>query len=213
MLTHSLRIVAGLLAIAAMMISLTHYSAEAQTIPIPEFKPKAPEVQGNGSGQMEPEAEPEPPRPADYAMKVQLEPHENEFLEADGWYQVSNFAIATSNSSELCPTGNCEFDLDGGEMSGEGTPGERHLTGKLRIDTGGPTKIMNLDATWQTIEEREQDGERVQVIEGTLNVGRGDEVYINPEYQSQINGTLVPDGNGLLLEAHGTAGSPYTYTE
>ena len=36
-------------------------------------------------------------------MKVQLEPHENEFARADGRYQVSDFAIAISNSSKLCP--------------------------------------------------------------------------------------------------------------
>jgi hypothetical protein len=30
---------------------------------------------------------------------------------------------------------------------------------------------MNLNANWQTVEEREQDGETVQVIEGTLDAG------------------------------------------
>ena len=205
MITRGLRIVAGLWAVVAMVISFMHYSIEAQTIPIPEFQPKTPEVQDDEGGQTA-EEEPEPPRPTDYAMKVQLEPHENEFLE--GYYQVSNFAITTSNSSELCPKGNCEFDLDGGEMTNEITPGERQLTGKLRVDTGESTKIMNLFATWQTIEERQQDGDPVQVIEGTLDAGTDP---FNPDYQSQINGTLVADGNDLILEAHGTAGSPYEY--
>ena len=35
----------------------------------------------------------------------------------------------------------------------------------------------------------------------------------SPEYQSEINGTLVADGDDFILEAHGTAGSPYTYLE
>ena len=131
------------------------------SIPIPEFKPKAPEVQDDGSSRMVPEAEPEPPRPADFAMKVQLEPNEDEF------------------------------------------------TGKLMVNTGDSMKIMNL-FSWQTVEEREQKGEQVQVIEGTLDTGNDP---INPDYQSQINGTLTPDGNDLILEAHGTAGSPYTYVE
>ena len=173
MLTHSLHFVAGLLAIAAMMISITHYPAEGQTIPIPEFAPKAPQVQEDGSGQTEqPEAEPEPPRPTDFAMKVQLEPHENEFLEADGYYQVSDFALAISNSSELCPTGVCEFELEGGQMSGEMTPGERSLTGKLNVKTGDSTRIMDLNGFWQTVEERQQNGETVQVVEGTLDASR-----------------------------------------
>lgn len=38
------------------------------------------------------QTEPEPPRATDFAMKVQLEPHENEFLADDGYYQVSDFA-------------------------------------------------------------------------------------------------------------------------
>ena len=200
--------VIGLLGIIGSMFSLQYY-VEAQTIPIPEFE-QPPEVGDNESSTFEPEEEPEPPRPTDFAMKVQLEPHENEFLEADGWYQVSNFAIAASNSSELCPTGNCEFDIDGGEMSNEISPGERQLNGKLRVDIGESTKIMNLFATWQTVEERQQDGEAVQVIEGTLDAGNDP---VNLDYQSQINGTLTADGNDLILEAHGTAGSPYEYLE
>jgi hypothetical protein len=105
-----LYILTGLVSFAALMLPLPYY-VEAQTKPIPEFKPKAPEAQDNGGGQQEPQAEPEPPGPSDYAMKVQLEPTDNEFME--DYYDVSNFAIALSNSSELCPTGNCEFDLDG----------------------------------------------------------------------------------------------------
>jgi hypothetical protein len=206
MMFYSLQIIVGLLGIAASLFSLQYY-AEAQTIPIPEFRPEAPGIQDDGSNlAQQPEEEPEPPRPTDYAMKVQLEPNEDEF--AFNPYRVSNFAIAISNSSELCPTGNCEFDLDGGEMTPEITPGERQLTGKLRVDTGDSTKIMNLFATWQTVEEREQNGEQVQVIEGTLDTGNDP---VNPDYQSQINGTLTPDGDDLILEAHGTAGSPYTY--
>jgi hypothetical protein len=209
MMARVLSIFIVLLCIAETALSFTFPSVGAQTIPIPEFKPKTPEVQDDSSGQIEqPEAEPEPPRPTDFAMKVQLEPNEDEF--AFNPYRVSNFAIALSNSSELCPTGNCEFDLDGGEMTSEITPGERQLTGKLRVDTGDSTKIMNLFATWQTIEERQQDGEPVQVIEGTLDAGNDP---MDLEYQSQINGTLVSDGNDLILEAHGTAGSPYEYVE
>lgn len=209
MLFRGLRIAIGLLAITALVFSLTDYSAVSQTIPIPEFKPKAPESQDGENGQtQQPESEPEPPRPTDFAMKVQLEPHENEFARDDGRYQVSDFAIAISNSSELCPLSNCEFDLDGGEMSGEVTPGERALDGKLRVDTGDSTKIMDIYADWQTVEEREQDGKTVHVIEGELRLGD----LNKPEYDSQINGTLVPDGNNFILELTGTAGSPYTYT-
>ena len=91
------------------------------------------------------------------------------------------------------PTGNCEFDLDGGEMSNEITSRERQLTGKLRVNT---------------IEERQQGGEEIQIIEGTFDAGNDP---VNVEYQSQINGTLVSYGNDLIFEAHGIAGSPYEF--
>jgi hypothetical protein len=210
MLFDGLSIIVGLFSIVASMFSL--YYTEAQTIPIPETKPQAVEAQDDGSGQtQQPEAEPEPaPLHTDVAMKVQLEPHEVDYLEEGGMYQISDFALAISNSSELCPTGSCEFELEGGEMSGEITPGERQLTGKLRVDTGDPTKIMDLFAAWHTVGNLEQDGEEVQIIEGTLDVGNDP---ANPDYQSQINGTLTSDGDDLILEAHGTAGSAHTYLE
>jgi len=40
-------------------------------------------------------------------------------------------------------------------MSDEISPGERILTGKLRVDTGDSTKIMDLRVNWQTVEERD----------------------------------------------------------
>ena len=58
----------------------------------------------------------------------------------------------------------------------------------------------------QESEERQQNGETVQVIEGTLDTGTDP---VDPEYQSEINGTLTPDGSDRILEIHGTAGSPY----
>ena len=52
------------------------------------------------------------------------------------------------------------------EMSGEDTPAERALDGKLRIETGDSTKIMDLYANLQMVEERQQVGENVQVSTG-----------------------------------------------
>ena len=51
------------------------------------------------------------------ATKIQLVPHENEFL--DDYYQVSDFAFVLSNSSQLCPSGNCKYELEGGTMQAE----------------------------------------------------------------------------------------------
>ena len=137
---------------------------------------------------------------------IEVKTSENEFAREEGRYQVSDFAIAISNSSKLCPVSNCVFDLDGGEMSGE----DSALDGRLRIDTGDSTKIMDLYADLQTVEKRQQDGKNVQVIQGELITSLAD---INrPNYQSLINGTLVPDGDDFTLELVGTGESPFTYT-
>jgi len=175
---------------------------------LPELKPK---TTIGGESEAPSISEPEtPPVTGDFVMKVQLEPHENEFARADGRYQVSDFAIAISNSSKICPVSNCVLDLDGGEMSGEVTPGERALDGKLRIETGDSTKIMDLYADLQTVEEHQEDGKTVRVIQGELRTSVGD--FNKPNYQSLINGTLVPDGNDFILELIGTGESPFTYT-
>lgn len=60
----------------------------------------------------------------------------------------------------------------------------------------------------KTVEERKQDGGTTQIIEGILDAGNDP---ANPDYQSQINGTLISEGNNLILDIRGTAGSPYAY--
>jgi hypothetical protein len=91
-------------------------------------------------------------------------------------------------------------------MSGETAPGERQLRGKLNVNTGDMTRILDMFAIWHTVEERQLNGEIVQVFEATLDASTDP---INPEYQSEINGTLTPDGNDRILEIHGAAGSPH----
>ena len=52
---------------------------------------------------------------AELTMQIQLEPHENEYL--DDYYQISDFAFMLSNSSQLCPSGNCTYELEGGDYA------------------------------------------------------------------------------------------------
>lgn len=172
------------------VIAITIYDnniADAQ-LAIPDFKTK--ESSPNSSDKPSEEI----------AMKVQLEEDDNKFR--DDWYQVSDFAFVTSNTSQLCPVGICEYELDEGEMSHEPQSGEGFLTGKFKIDTGESKKVMNMRADWETIEERElEDGKTIQIIEGMFGVGRNE---LNPEHEYKINGILTPDNDDYLLEARGT---------
>ena len=132
------------------------------------------------------------------SAKIQLVPHENEFL--DDYYQVSDFGFLLSNSSQLCPSGNCEYKLEGGTMQAERIAGERSLTGRITIDIGEFKKAMELRASWKTVEEIEKNGENVQVINGVLELGAS---QFRPDNEYQINGTLSTAGDGYLLEIKG----------
>ena len=135
---------------------------------------------------------------AELITKIQLEPHENKYL--DDYYQVSDFVFVLSNSSQLCPSGNCEYELEGGTMQAERISGERSLAGRITIDTGDSKKAMELRASWKTVEELEKNGENVKVIKGTLDLGTS---QFNPENKYQINGTLTKHGENYLLEIKG----------
>jgi hypothetical protein len=133
------------------------------------------------------------------ATKIQLVPHQNKFL--DDYYQVSNFAFVLSNSSQLCPSGNCDYELEGGTMQAERIPGERSLAGRVTIDTGETKQAMEMRASWETVEELEKNGENVQVIEGTLELGIS---QFRQDNEYKINGTLTTDGENYILEVKGT---------
>jgi hypothetical protein len=131
-------------------------------------------------------------------MQVQLEPFENKYLK--DWYQVSNFELITSNTSKLCSSNNCNYKLENGKMAEALVPGERTWTGQFKVDTGTSKQIMNLSSIWKEIEEFEKDGELIQVIEGTLNIGK--DTFI-PHYKYQINGTLSSINDNYILEVKG----------
>jgi hypothetical protein len=132
------------------------------------------------------------------AMQIQLEPHENEYL--DDYYQISDFAFMLSNSSQLCPSGNCTYELEGGTMQAERIQGERSLAGRITIETGDSKKAMELRASWRTIKELEKNDENIKIIKGILDLGTS---QFSPENKYQINGTLTKYGENYLLEVKG----------
>jgi hypothetical protein len=138
-------------------------------------------------------------QPQELIAKIQLVPHENEFL--DDYYQVSDFVFVLSNSSRLCPSGNCEYELEGGTMQAERIPGERSLAGRITIDTGEIEKARELRTSWKTVKELEKNGENVKVIEGELEIGIS---QFLPDNEYKINGTLTTDGENYILEVKGT---------
>ncbi len=105
-----------------------------------------------------------------------------------------------SNTSQLCPSGNCEYELEGGTMQAERIPDERSLAGRITIDTGESKKVRELRASWKTVEEIEKNGGNVIVIKGILELGIS---QFRPDNKYQINGTLSTEGDDSLLEVKG----------
>jgi hypothetical protein len=165
-------------------------------LPIPEFKPKPLVNESDEDETTEAEA-PQEPVTDRFAAKIEFQPHPD----FEDYYSVSNFAFTVMNGSELCPTENCEFELEGGEIAEEYVPGERILTGKLRIQAGDSSKIMDVFAPWSTVEERtSEDGKKIQFIEGTFGLGRD---LINPDFDFRTNGTMMPEGSNYIVALHG----------
>jgi hypothetical protein len=189
-----------LISILILTLSSNTLKGFSQSLEIPEFKTKPQEnilIPNSQSNTINATTEKAPSE--EIAMKVQLEEHDDEFM--DDWFQVSDFEFVASNTSKLCPAGNCEYKLYGGEMTFEYTVGERSLDGKFTVDKGESTKVMNMRASWETVEERESlDGEVIRVIAGTLGIGRN---QFSPANEFQINGTLTPDGDVYILEVQG----------
>ncbi|CAN5490264.1 hypothetical protein BH18THE2_BH18THE2_30380 [soil metagenome] len=156
---------------------------QQESIPLPEFVPKPGENMKSND---------------QLSMMVQLQPHETGL---EGYYQVSGWQFAISNPSSLCPLQNCVFQLEGGIMGQEWSPGERTLTGKLKIDSGGTTKIRDFAANWAAVEQRQEGGQIVYVIEGTLTTGTD---RLGTENRYQINGTLTSYGQDLILAIQGS---------
>ena len=92
--------------------------------------------------------------PEEIAMKVLLEPHENKYLK--DWYQSSNFEFIAGNTSKLCSSDTCEYELERGIMAEAFVPSERSLTGIFKVDTGISKKLMKLSSTWKSVEELER---------------------------------------------------------
>ncbi|MGE5633975.1 MAG: hypothetical protein ACM3VV_01970 [Deltaproteobacteria bacterium] len=178
----------AMIAILILILPNLNLNIFSQTLQMPDFQSNSSVDKSEINGNIQYEL----------AMKIQLEPHENEYL-GDS-YQVSDFVFVLSNSSQLCPSGNCKYELEGGTMQAERIPGERSLAGRITIDTGESKKMMEVRASWKTVQELVKNGENIKVIKGLLDLGTS---QFSPENKYQINGTLTKQGENYLLEVKG----------
>ena len=134
-------------------------------------------------------------------IKMQLEPDTDAPLE--GYFVISDFQFIPTNSTSLCPTAACEYKLEDTHVLFQfESKKDKNLIGTFKIDTGESTIINEMRTDLTTVEERQTvEGETIQVIEGTFDVGRDRD---SAEYSLKLNGTLTVTRDNLILDLKGT---------
>ena len=134
-------------------------------------------------------------------IKMQLEPDNDAPLE--GYFVMSDFQFIPTNSTSLCPTAPCEYKLEDTHVLFQfESKKDKNLIGTFTIDTDESTIINEMRTDLTTVEERQTvEGETIQVIEGTFDVGRDRD---SAEYSLKLNGTLTVTRDNLILDLKGT---------
>ncbi len=178
------------------MLKLIHSTFFLTSIAIAVFLVLTfPSLPLNGFGQNETPSN----QDKDVTLKMQLKPN----TIVKGVFDVTGFQFSATNSTALCPTTSCEYELiDGQSLFHFATDYEKILVGTIKIDTGESTQLKRMKTYLQAIEGREtDDGKTIQVLIGRLDIGIDE---FNPEYSFSVNGTQTTIGDNLILDLKGT---------
>jgi hypothetical protein len=107
------------------------------------------------------------------------------------YYDIKNFDIGISNSSDLCPTGNCNYSFTTENKEGfrlDNSSG-RMLHGILKVTDEGNSKIFQIYGYFNSIiPDEEKYVAPQEALEGTIQFYIGDDA-LGKEYQ--VNGSLI----------------------
>lgn len=139
------------------------------------------------------------------SMKVNLKPQANEIVADDRGYEVTSFQFNASNAQELCPLGNCEYDIEDGQYR-TFTGGSGYVfEGRLKVTvTEGDTKLSkfyDMRADLKKIGSEETPSKLTEILEGNIGFV-GSSTVPEVEYPT-VNGTLQLDGESPILTLQG----------
>jgi hypothetical protein len=125
-------------------------------------------------------------------LRAELQPHENEFLAEDGWYRINSFQFIANDTEEFCPSNNCEYEIENGEVRPDSFTGGYVFDGNLKVTiTEGDTKnskFYNMRADLEKAGSEETPSKLTEIIEGDIGFGG---TVIDPDIEYQVvNGTL-----------------------
>jgi hypothetical protein len=140
-------------------------------------------------------------------LKAELKPHE--FL--TDTYEANKFGFVASNNSQICPSNNCKYGIEDGQLSTFTNMSGRYIfEGKLKVTTVeedvNKSKFYKFAVYLDKTGEEERNGETLQILEGySSNIGLG-KITFNPEISYDItNATLEENKKNPILTIQGEA--------
>ena len=89
-------------------------------------------------------------------------------------YGIKNFRFSVSDGSEICPSNNCEYRVEDGQVSdylGSGYLIEGKLKVTIPEDDSKSSKFYNFRFELDKTGEEESEGQRIQTLEGRYGIG------------------------------------------
>jgi len=137
-------------------------------------------------------------------LRAEMKPSSNQFL-GEGYFDIKKFDFIPSNGSEICPTNNCKYTVENGQLSPNSFSGGYTFEGRLKVTTQEQdvkkSKFYNFNVDLDKTSEEERNGETIQSLEGTFGLGKD---RYNPEISYDItNATLKVDEKYPILTIQG----------
>lgn len=122
-------------------------------------------------------------------------------------YDVEGFGLNVSPNSTLCPTNNCEFELEDGKLSSI-LAGQYLFNGVLKIgveeEEGTRSNVMSISSSLNIKETLENDDTTTESLTGDFKLGETNVVMISPEISYRVtNGSLVIEDDEATLILQG----------
>lgn len=116
-------------------------------------------------------------------------------------YKLKDQSFIVGNNSRICPNQDCKFQFKDTNLVYQ--PGSNDITvdGTMKVDTGDVTKIDKFFSRLQPTEAREQNGLKIETVEGTFRIGK--EPVNGAEIEYNVNGTLESHGKEKILSLQG----------
>jgi hypothetical protein len=142
------------------------------------------------------------------SMKMQLKPHENEFLAKDGYYQVRTFELTANNAKGICMTNNCQFTIGNAEFRPNNASGGYVFEGILKSTISKAdekiSKFINMHVDLGKTGSVERAGKTTEMLEGQIDFGKNS---FSPDFTYKVvNGTLQTDPHSPILNLQAKRG-------